>query len=75
MRGAKRRHAAFQLTERIGAGEGFADAVAGNANLVAVGVEPHKRIGAQKAVAPHLLSPHNALEQAAAFPGIEPGKG
>ena len=71
-------HAALELGERIvrfkllrAAGE----AVAADGDLPPTGLEEEERIGAEKAVAPHLLSADDALEQAATGAGVESGEG
>ena len=76
---AERGHAALELGERIvrfksllrAAGE----AVAADGDLPPTGLDKEERIGAEKAVAPHLFSADDALEQAATGAGVESGKG
>ena len=76
---AKGGHAALELGERVvrfklllrAAGE----AVAADGDLPPTGLEEEERIGAEKAVAPHLLSADDALEQAATGAGVESGEG
>ena len=71
-------HAALEFGERIVRFERLAaagKACAGDGDVLSSSLEEEERIGAEKAVTPHLLAADDALKQAPAGAGIDAGEG